>query len=50
MVEAIGSKVSKLVRISIGELRIGKLAVGSYRELSQPEVDFLMSEGASVRI
>jgi len=38
MVEAIGSKVLKLVRTSIGPLAIGKLPVGKYRTLTKSEV------------
>ena len=38
MIEAIGSKVLKLVRIEIGGLRIGELQIGKYRELTAEEV------------
>jgi 23S rRNA pseudouridine2605 synthase len=38
MLEAIGSKVLKLVRIEIGGLRIGDLPIGRYRELTSAEV------------
>ena len=38
MVEAIESKVLKLVRVSIGPLSIGDLAIGHYRALTQAEV------------
>jgi 23S rRNA pseudouridine2605 synthase len=38
MLEAVGSKVLKLVRIEIGGLRIGDLPIGSYRELTPAEV------------
>jgi len=38
MIEAIGSKVLKLVRIQIGGLRIGDLPIGRYRELTGEEV------------
>lgn len=38
MVEAIGSKVLKLVRIAIGPLRIGDLPIGRWRPLIQAEV------------
>ena len=38
MIEAIGSKVLKLVRIAIGSLRIGDLPIGQYRELTPAEV------------
>ena len=38
MVEAIGSKVLKLVRTAIGPIRIGDLPIGKWRELTPPEV------------
>jgi len=38
MIEAIGSKVLKLVRIAIGSLRIGDLPIGQYRELTPAEL------------
>ena len=38
MVEALGAKVLKLVRIKIGTLRIGDLQIGKYRALSDREV------------
>ncbi len=38
MVEAIGSKVLKLVRTGIGGLRIGELPIGKLRELTVEEV------------
>lgn len=38
MIEALGSKVLKLVRIQIGTLRIGDLPIGTYRELTPAEV------------
>jgi pseudouridine synthase len=41
MIEALGSKVLKLVRIQIGALRIGDLPIGRYRELTSPEVAML---------
>ena len=46
MIEAIGSKVSKLVRTQIGTLRIGDLPIGKYRELTAAEVDQLMPRPA----
>ena len=42
MIEAVGSKVLKLVRTEIGALRIGDLPIGTYRELLPAEVKFLM--------
>jgi pseudouridine synthase len=41
MVEAVGSKVLKLVRTEIGGLRIGDLPIGRYRELTPAEVALL---------
>jgi pseudouridine synthase len=41
MIEAIGSKVLKLVRIAIGTLRIGDLPIGQYRELTLAEITLL---------
>jgi pseudouridine synthase len=38
MIEAVGSKVRKLVRISIGPVRIEKLVSGHWRELTAGEV------------
>ena len=38
MLEAVGSKVRKLVRVAIGPLRIGDLAMGTWRELTAEEV------------
>jgi 23S rRNA pseudouridine2605 synthase len=45
MMEAIGSKVLKLVRTAIGGLRIGDLPIGRYRELTPAEVT-LLAKGA----
>jgi pseudouridine synthase len=41
MLEAIGSKVRKLVRTEIGGLRIGSLPIGKYRELTAGEVELI---------
>jgi len=38
MLEAVGSKVLKLVRTAIGEVQIGGLAIGKYRPLTEQEV------------
>jgi pseudouridine synthase len=38
MVEALEAKVLKLVRVAIGSLRIGKMQIGSVRELTAEEV------------
>ncbi len=42
MLEAVGSKVLKLVRTAIGGLRIGDLPIGRYRELTAAEVALLV--------
>ena len=41
MLETVGSKVLKLVRTAIGDLRIGELSIGHYRELMPEEVKML---------
>jgi 23S rRNA pseudouridine2605 synthase len=41
MIEALDSKVLKLVRIAIGPLRIGDLTIGKYRELTGAELESL---------
>ncbi|MGH9721799.1 MAG: pseudouridine synthase [Bryobacteraceae bacterium] len=41
MIEAVGSKVLKLVRTGIGDLRIGDLQIGKYRMLTRREVEAL---------
>ncbi len=38
MIEAVGSRVSKLVRTAIGPVRIGDLQIGKWRELTAEEV------------
>jgi 23S rRNA pseudouridine2605 synthase len=38
MLEAVGSKVLKLVRIAIGPVRIGDLGIGTWRELTPAEI------------
>lgn len=38
MIEAVGSKVLKLVRTKIGSLEIGELTIGSYRKLTDVEL------------
>jgi 23S rRNA pseudouridine2605 synthase len=44
MLEAVESKVLKLVRIDIGGLRIGDLPIGHYRELTPAEVALLVQD------
>jgi 23S rRNA pseudouridine2605 synthase len=41
MIEAIGSKVLKLVRVAIGPVPIGDLQIGKWRHLTAAEVDAL---------
>src|ERR1700682_4613051 len=50
MIEAIGSKVLKLVRTEIGGVRIGDLPIGTYRELLPEEVKLLMPAGGARRL
>jgi 23S rRNA pseudouridine2605 synthase len=44
MIEALGSKVLKLVRTAIGEVTIGDLPIGKWRELTAEEVAKLSGE------
>ena len=48
IVEAIGSKVLKLVRTGIGGLRIGELPMGKHRELTPAEVKMLSEVGVAL--
>jgi pseudouridine synthase len=48
MIEAVGSKVLKLVRIAIGPIRIGELQIGKHRSLTTAEVKKL--EGKASRL
>src|SRR5256885_4136433 len=43
MVEALDAKVRKLVRVAIGDIRIGNLQIGKMRELTASEVRRLLS-------
>lgn len=45
MIEALGGKVLKLVRVAIGGLTIGGLQIGKYRELTAAEIGALMPSG-----
>jgi pseudouridine synthase len=45
MVEALDSKVLKLVRVSIGRIGIGTLPIGHFRHLTQQEVRELLKSG-----
>jgi 23S rRNA pseudouridine2605 synthase len=44
MIEAVGSRVLKLVRTGIGDLRIGDLQIGKYRELTAVEFKKIRGE------
>ena len=46
MIEALGAKVLKLVRIAIGEIRIGDLPIGKWRDLTEEELRSLGGRGA----
>jgi len=41
MCDAIGHKVVKLKRVAIGDLRLGKLKIGEWRELTKNEFDYI---------
>ena len=41
MIEAVGSRVLKLVRVAIGPIRIGDLKIGCYRPLTRQEIGLL---------
>jgi 23S rRNA pseudouridine2605 synthase len=44
MLEAVNSKVLKLVRVAIGPVRIGELAIGKHRQLTEAEVQVLYNK------
>ena len=46
MIEAVGSKVLKLVRVGIGGIRIGELQIGKWRYLTREEVRALMGQAS----
>jgi 16S rRNA U516 pseudouridylate synthase RsuA-like enzyme len=46
MCEAVGHPVKRLERIRFGPLELGSLAPGTYRRLSEGEVDALAAAGA----
>jgi 23S rRNA pseudouridine2605 synthase len=50
MLEAVDSKVLKLVRTAIGPLRIGDLSIGKYRPLTPAEVDSLRGRSQGYKI
>ena len=43
---ALGYEVKKLVRVRIGPIEIGNMPAGSWRVLTQKEIDALLAEGA----
>jgi len=44
MIEAVGSKVLKLIRTAIGPIRIGDLQIGKWRKLTEEEVASLSGQ------
>jgi 23S rRNA pseudouridine2605 synthase len=48
MIEAIGSRVSKLVRTAIGPIRIGELSIGKHRPLAREEIAALRGPRRSI--
>ena len=44
MCEAVGLKILRLTRIAIGTLTLGDLKEGTYRSLTEREVQYLMNE------
>jgi 23S rRNA pseudouridine2605 synthase len=46
MVEALGARVLKLVRVKVGSIAIGRLAIGKWRMLTRSEVDGLLTRHA----
>jgi 23S rRNA pseudouridine2605 synthase len=49
MVEVLGARVLKLVRVRVGKIGIGTLPIGKWRLLTRSEVASLMGEAATVR-
>jgi 23S rRNA pseudouridine2605 synthase len=49
MVEALGARVLKLVRVKVGRIAIGTLPIGKWRLLTRSEVASLVGEEADVR-
>lgn len=43
MFAAVGNKVQELQRVSIGEIRLGRLMEGHYRKLTKEEIEYLKS-------
>jgi 23S rRNA pseudouridine2605 synthase len=49
MIEAVGSKVLKLVRTGIGQIEIDGLRIGAWRELEAREIGMLLGRGRKAR-
>jgi len=49
MIEAVGSKVQKLVRTAIGPVRIADLPIGTWRNLTGEEVAALKFDAETQR-
>ena len=49
MCEAVGLRISRLCRVAIGELELGKLEVGRWRELTPDELSYLKGEIKTLR-
>ena len=43
MFAAVGNKVQELERVSIGDIRLGRLMTGHYRKLTREEIEYLKS-------
>lgn len=41
MCKAVGNPVQELMRVSIGEVRLGRLKEGTYRKLTKAEIEFI---------
>lgn len=41
MCEEVGLKITRLCRVAIGDIKLGKLALGKWRALSESEIDYL---------
>ena len=45
MIETLGARVLKLVRVKVGSIAIGRLAIGKWRMLTRAEIDGLVGTG-----
>jgi 16S rRNA U516 pseudouridylate synthase RsuA-like enzyme len=50
MVEAVGARVLKLVRVKVGSIGIGRLPIGQWRLLTRAEVEALTGGNSELRI